>query len=124
MRISCTIYHISWQNVLRALTNIVSGRVVGTDDVITNGASTLLETTSNFSGGLPDNLGEVVVGGARRVVVIITLIVPGLNSTFCRIANGQILTVRTARVSQGTGTVVLIGVVLGVALKGGVPSEI
>ena len=38
----------SWQNVLSALTDVVSGRIVRADDVITNGSTTMLDTASQF----------------------------------------------------------------------------
>jgi len=40
----------SWQNVLSALTDVVSGRIVRADDVITNGSTTVLDTASEFGG--------------------------------------------------------------------------
>lgn len=40
----------SWQNVLSAFADVVSGRIVRADDVITNGSTTVLDTASEFGG--------------------------------------------------------------------------
>ena len=80
----------------------VTGWVVGADDIGAPVGVALLEAASDLCGGLPDDLGEVVVdGAARTVVVAVTFGVPCVDGAGSGVAQGQVFTVLAAGVSQG-----------------------
>ena len=105
-----------WLDIVLVTTFDVTSWVVGTDDVSTPGV-TLLDTATDAGGSLPDDLGEVTGAHGEAwvgVVVVLDFVVPSFNGAGVSVAQGQVFTVWTAGVGQSTGTVVVVGVVLGV----------
>lgn len=114
-----------WGDIGVTFTNIVARRIVGTDDVRAPVGTTLLVTTTNFGGGLPHNLGEVIVNGtAGTVGVVVTFAVPSVDRPRGGVADGQVFPVLTTGVGQSARTVVIVGVVLRICLQGGVPCQV
>ena len=107
-----------------ALADKVTGRVVRADDVGAPVRVALLEAASDLCGGLPDDLGEVVVDGtARAVVVAVTFRVPCVDRAGGGVAQGQVFTVLAAGVGQGARAVVGVCVVLCVGGEGIIPGQ-
>ena len=98
-------------------TKEVTSWVVRANDIVTPDTTTGLDSTTDLSGRLPDDLSEVTSRLGETwvgVVVVLDLIVPSIDGTDWRVTNGQVFTVWTTRVDQVTGTVVVVSIVLSV----------
>lgn len=111
---------LDWQDILFGFTDHVwNSVVVATDDVVAPVVcTTVLNPTSQFSGGFPDHGSKVVVGGLGVPVVGLAFAVPPVNGVFTTGSTEvQVFPVWATRVFQVTGsTVEVVSIVLSVLL--------
>lgn len=113
------------KNIFLDLTDNISRRVVGADNVLAPVFSrAVLVGTTKLGSTLPDNLGKVVPLSGGVVVVVVTFHVPGIKgSDTAQVSDSQVFTVLTTGVDQATRTQVAVGIVLSILIEVVTPGQ-